>query len=465
MADEQQTTAEAQEAPAEAIVDVDATAERLTEIASQSLDTNEVARQIEELTSVVLDSAEVSTRSASIAADVSATMRAVVSKIQENNRRNVMHSRIMLGAFCACLLIAMGIFFAITMKMTKSIKELDTMVYAMAKRVIEVDASLTAIGKTNSDFSEITDKQEEVITTQTQVAKRLEELSKSMANMPTVVATEANKSSDLKFKDMQKQLTTMESKLQSFDTKLQTVADKASARVQSAPAPAVAQGPSTQVLLAEIQKLKSDLNAAMQNRERSQSAAEANALKTIDKNLEKAAIVAGEAQKAADKAAQAAKASAASEKAANDAQRAAAPSGKPIPGADCRVHQSACGCGGVGRGYSASEQLPGACAGAFGRGCRAHDGAGGHAASASELGLGVFGGRWAFADHGCARGRFGQGLLPRAGCGHEPCHAGGRLTHHPRKRPPGGRFAGAALPRALVVGDIGLAHASGDGRV
>ena len=322
---EEQKTAEEVVAPEEAIVDVEATADRLTEIASQSLDTNEVARQIEELTSVVLDSAEVSTRSASIAADVSATMRAVVSKIQENNRRNVMHSRIMLGAFCACLLIAMGIFFAITLKMTKSIKELDTMVYAMAKRVIEVDASLTAIGKTNSDFSEINEKQEEVITTQTQVAKRLEELGKTMANMPTVVATEANKSSDLKFKDMQKQLTTLESKLQSFDGKLQMVAEKASARVQPAPppAPVAPQGPSTQVLLTEIQKLKSDLNAAMQNRERTQSVAEANALKNIDKNLEKAAIVAGEAQKAADKAAQAAKASAQSEKAAADAQRAA----------------------------------------------------------------------------------------------------------------------------------------------
>jgi hypothetical protein len=324
MADEQQTIPDAANA-AEAIVDVEATADRLNEIASQSLDTNEVARQIEELTSVVLDSAEVSTRSASIAADVSATMRAVVSKIQENNRRNVMHSRIMLGAFCACLLIAMAIFFAITMKMTKSIKELDTMVYAMAKRVIEVDASLTAIGKTNSDFSEITEKQDEVITTQTQVAKRLEELGKTMAAMPTVVATEANKSSDLKFKDMQKQLTAMESKLQSFDSKLQTVAEKASARFQPppAPVPVAPQGPSTQVLLTEIQKLKADLNAAMQGRERAQSAAEVAAMKTLDKNLEKAAIVVGEAQKAADKAALAAKASAQSEKAAGDAQRAA----------------------------------------------------------------------------------------------------------------------------------------------
>ena len=326
MADEQKLTEEAT-APIEAIVDVEATADRLTEIASQSMDTSEVARQIEELTSVVLDSAEVSTRSASIAADVSATMRAVVSKIQENNRRNVMHSRIMLGAFSACLLIAMAIFFAITMKMTKSIKELDTMVYAMAKRVIEVDASLTAIGKTHSDFSEITEKQDEVITTQTQVAKRLDELGKSLSSMPTVVATEANKSSDLKFKDMQKQLTTMESKLQSFDGKLQTVAEKASSRMPP-PAPAAPQGPSTQVLLTEIQKIKSDLNAAVQVRERTQTAAEAAAIKNIEKTVDKAALAAGEAQKAADKAALSAKAAADAQRGATEAQKSAAASEK-----------------------------------------------------------------------------------------------------------------------------------------
>ena len=133
MADAQETVENVVD-PQQALVDE--TAARLTEIANQSLDSTEVARQIEELTSVVLDSAEVSTRSASIAADVSTPMREVVSQIQENNRRNVLHSRIMLGAFCACLLIAMGVFFGVTVKMTKSIKELDTMIYAMAKRVI-----------------------------------------------------------------------------------------------------------------------------------------------------------------------------------------------------------------------------------------------------------------------------------------------------------------------------------------
>ena len=150
------------EGDAEPILDVDATADRLNDIATQSLDSNEVARQIEELTSVVLDSAEVSTRSASIAADVSTAMRMVVAKIEETNRRNVLHSRVMLGAICVCLLVAMGFFFGITLKMTKSIKELDVMTYAMSKRMIEIDGSISAIGKTHSDFSEITDKQEEL---------------------------------------------------------------------------------------------------------------------------------------------------------------------------------------------------------------------------------------------------------------------------------------------------------------
>jgi hypothetical protein len=298
MADPQQLTDETPEVQ----IDVDATADRLAEIASQSLDTNEVARQIEELTSVVLDSAEVSTRSASIAADVSTTMRAVVSKIQENNRRNVMHSRIMLGAFSACLLVAIGIFFAVTLKMTKSIKELDTMVYAMAKRVIEVDASLNAIGKTNSDFSEITDKQEVLNVTQTQVAKRLEEISKTMSAMPTVVVDQSNKANDMKFKDMQKQLAAFEKKLESVDSSVQSVNKAASARI-TPPA-----GPSTQVLLNEIQKLKADLNSSLQTRERNQSAAEAAAAKAIEKASMQAEKASAQAEKASMKATAAAEA-------------------------------------------------------------------------------------------------------------------------------------------------------------
>jgi len=287
MAEDAQQNDPGEKAP---LVDVAQTADRLRDIASQSLDANEVARQIEELTSVVLDSAEVSTRSASVAADISATMRAVVMKIQSNNRRNILHSRIVLGVFVACLLVAIGVFLGISLKMTRSIKELDTMIYAMAKRVIEVDASLTAIGKTNSDFSELTDKQDALTVTQTQVASRLEELSKAMNALPASIADQSNKGSDAKFQAMQKQLQGLETKLQSMEGKLQS-ASQASSRQA---APAAPTGPSTQTLLNEIQKLKQDLNTSTQSHEKAIAAAE----RAASKATEKAAAATSAADKA-----------------------------------------------------------------------------------------------------------------------------------------------------------------------
>jgi membrane protein involved in colicin uptake len=287
MADDAQQSDSGEKAP---LVDVAQTADRLKDIASQSLDTNEVARQIEELTSVVLDSAEVSTRSASVAADISATMRAVVLKIQSTNKRNILHSRLVLGVFVACLLVAIGIFLGISLKMTKSIKELDTMIYAMAKRVIEVDASLTAIGKTNSDFSELTDKQDALTMTQTQVASRLEELSKAMTALPNSIADQSNKASEAKFQAMQKQLLSLESKLQSMEGKLQSASQASSRQV----APTAPSGPSTQTLLNEIQKLKQDLNTSSQSYDKAMAAAE----RAANKASEKAAAATSAADKA-----------------------------------------------------------------------------------------------------------------------------------------------------------------------
>ena len=289
------------EGGAESILDVDATADRLTEIANQSLDSNEVARQIEELTSVVLDSAEVSTRSASIAADVSSAMRMVVAKIEETNRRNVLHSRVMLGAICVSLLVAMGFFFGITLKMTKSIKELDVMTYAMSKRMIEIDGSISAIGKTNSDFSEITDKQEELNTTQKNVANRLDEIGRVMSLMPNLVADQNNKLIDAKLLAMNKSLASMEAKI---------AANMDADKLKQQP---------VQLVLAEIQKMRTEMNQSLQARDKLQASAYEQAVKS-------ASNAATLAQKAADSAVAAEKAAAAerltSQKAA--AERAAA---------------------------------------------------------------------------------------------------------------------------------------------
>ena len=77
----------------------------LDDLKDISMDSNELARQLEDLTGVVLNSAEASTRSASVAADVSGDLQKVMASINAAHQRSVSHSRIMLGAMLIFILI------------------------------------------------------------------------------------------------------------------------------------------------------------------------------------------------------------------------------------------------------------------------------------------------------------------------------------------------------------------------
>ena len=92
-------TAGAEAPMAERVEILEEAAEGIADLQSQALDPAELSRQLEDLTSVVLNSAEVSTRSASVAADVSADMQSVMDKIAESHKRSVHHPKLILGAF------------------------------------------------------------------------------------------------------------------------------------------------------------------------------------------------------------------------------------------------------------------------------------------------------------------------------------------------------------------------------
>jgi len=85
----------------ELMLDTAAIAEGIDELKSEEASSAEVARQLEELTGVVLSSAEVSTRSASVAANISQDMRSVMEQITASHKRSIQHSRIILGGLLA----------------------------------------------------------------------------------------------------------------------------------------------------------------------------------------------------------------------------------------------------------------------------------------------------------------------------------------------------------------------------
>ena len=229
--------------------EVQAASEALAELSGQPLDADEVARQLEDITNVVLNSAEVSTRSASVAASIGHQLRAVSNDITDNNKRSILHSRVIMVVFMVFVAMAVGTFFAISTRMQQNIRQLDTITTAAAKRVIELDAAISYSVDSTKRQQELQDKQAEFTESQTKITARLDEMSKAVLSLPQSVAEQNTKASDAK-------TAALEKKLQSLETKLQSLVDK--------PAPSI--GPSQQALMADKQALTTEKqNLAAEN--------------------------------------------------------------------------------------------------------------------------------------------------------------------------------------------------------
>jgi hypothetical protein len=318
-------------APADQI-DSDALAEGIEALESKSLDGSEVSRQLEDLTGVVLSSAEVSTRSAEVAANISHEMREVMKIVTTANDRNILHSRVILIGLLAFLLIAVGTFFAISTRLQQNIRQLDALSLAVGKRVVELDATLAAFGDATRGLGDTTEKldgmEERQVKMDEKIEGRMEDLNKLFVKLPDQIAGQVSGQSE---KNLDAKLQGLQKSMQALESKVQALASK------PAPAAPVVKDNQKEVL-AEIQKLKKELDAA-----NAANAAAVKAAKEREKQLEKekqaatppappkptpAALKAAEVKAAADAKAAADTKAAADAKVAAEAKAAAAAAAK-----------------------------------------------------------------------------------------------------------------------------------------
>jgi hypothetical protein len=267
----------------------DGLAAGIDNLQSQALDGSEVSRQLEDLTGVVLSSAEVSTRSAEVAANISEEMRNVMIRVDDMGKRNVLHSRVILIGLLSFLLIAVGTFFAISTRLQQNIRQLDALSLAVGKRVVELDATITAFGDATRGLGDTTEKltgmEERQVKLDGKFDTKMEDLNKLFTKMPEQIAGQVNgqseKSLDAKLQNLQKSIQAVEAKMQALSAK--------------AAAPATAPVQNNQAVIAEIQKLKKDLETALAANQVATKAAyerEKAAEKAADKAADKAAIAA-----------------------------------------------------------------------------------------------------------------------------------------------------------------------------
>jgi DNA repair exonuclease SbcCD ATPase subunit len=178
--------------------------------------------ELEGLKIVVLESAELATRSANMATNAGADLKAATKHLDTTLAVQKKQTTILFAAAGGLMLVAATVFAAMTVSLKSRINQLDTMVGAVGKRVVELDASMELVGSVNEALQEMVSKQEGLTKMQGKLEARLDEAIKNSQSVPEQTAQQV----DAKGQVLAKQVKGMDSRLQQQANTLKTLSSQ-----------------------------------------------------------------------------------------------------------------------------------------------------------------------------------------------------------------------------------------------
>ncbi len=144
---------------------------------------------------VVMDSAELATRAASLAANAGLDLRNATKEILQGNQQMLAgnkkqgkFSMILLASAAGLMLITAALFLFMSLRLQGRVAQLDEMVLAVGKRVVEMDASLELVGGAQELLKTVAAKQADMAAAQAKIDARLEEVVKNAQGVPEQTA-------------------------------------------------------------------------------------------------------------------------------------------------------------------------------------------------------------------------------------------------------------------------------------
>jgi hypothetical protein len=152
----------------------------------------EVQDHLDALSSVVLDSADVAARSATVATGLANELRATTVVVGASLTKSTLHSKIVLGVTGGMLLLAMGVFFAMAASLQSRIGQVDDMLLAVGKRVVDLNAGIEGINAMNRSLATLGESTEKLMASQAQLEARVQaalgESNALVSNLPKEAA-------------------------------------------------------------------------------------------------------------------------------------------------------------------------------------------------------------------------------------------------------------------------------------
>lgn len=186
-------------------------------------------QQYQSLAQVVLDSADIATKSTEAAAAASSDLHKATSDFKALTESGHKKAIILLGVTGGVLLFCLVFFLAMGVRMNSRINQLDTMMLAVGKRVVDLNVGLESLDTINRSIEGLTAQQVEQAKSQGQIEGRINEALKKSETMVQTVPGETAKQVAATSDNLAKQVQGMNSRLQSQANAVQTLGNEVKA--------------------------------------------------------------------------------------------------------------------------------------------------------------------------------------------------------------------------------------------
>ena len=172
-------------------------------------------QQYQALAQVVLDSADIASQSAQAAASASSQMNKATSEFRALTEVGHKKALILLGATGGLMLICLIFFLVMGVRMNSRINQLDTMMMAVGKRVVDLNAGLESLDVINRSIEGLSALQTEQVKAQGLIEGRINEALKKSETMVQTVPGETAKQVAASNDNLLKQVQAINSRMQS----------------------------------------------------------------------------------------------------------------------------------------------------------------------------------------------------------------------------------------------------------
>lgn len=193
--------------------------------------------EMAEMKSTMLDSAELANRAAGMAAKAAGNMHSASTQLIESYSAQKMYLVIVLAVFGLLMVLAMSVFAFMSFRLQQRVAQADAMLIAVGKRVIAMDESLELFTGHGEALREVASKQDAIISAQTKIELRLDEVMRGVQAATDSIAKPAHdkdkdKAPDVAklIKDLDGKLAAQASAISNLSSQMRTIGTPAPAR-------------------------------------------------------------------------------------------------------------------------------------------------------------------------------------------------------------------------------------------